>query len=273
MNATCRAAALAALLAGSLLSAPGASCDGSPAGAPRSGSPRSAAPLEPAPPGTELTEEWFLARRGRLIEELAASGEITDGRVLDVLRRVPRHEFVPPAYRHLAYRDSALPIDENQTISQPYIVALMTQLLDLDGSEKVLEVGTGSGYQAAILGELVREGEVYTVEILPKLHEKATRILQDLKERGVLSFKKLETVLGDGSKGHPAAAPYDAILVTAAPRKVPVALLNQLRPGGRLVIPVGDLYQELQLIERREDGTYQESTIAIVRFVPLVGED
>ena len=119
---------------------------------------------------------------------------------------------------------------------------------------------------------MLPNGEVYTMEIIPALHQQATKKLKELRERGILQYGKLETILGDGSKGYEAAAPYDAIIVTAAPRSVPIPLLNQLKPGGRLVIPVGDLYQELQLIQRQKDGTYTESKVAIVRFVPLVGE-
>jgi len=216
-------------------------------------------------------EVAFAEERDRMVEQLSSSASdapITDARVLDVMRRVPRHEFVPAEYREHSYQNTPLPIAENQTISQPYIVALMTQLLDLKGTEKVLEIGTGSGYQAAILGELA--GEVYTVEIRPQLLDTAKKKLEELKAKGVLQWKKLVAVVGDGSKGYQEAAPYDAIIVTAAPRKVPVDLLNQLKPGGRLVIPVGDLYQVLQLIRKKEDGTYSEEAVVPVRFVPLV---
>ncbi len=208
-----------------------------------------------------------------MVEELASAAfdaPITSKRVLDVLRSVPRHEFVPPEVRDKSYENHPLPLPEGQTISQPYIVALMTQLLELKGGEKVLEIGTGSGYQAAILGELA--SEVYTVEIRPQLLEAAKKTLEDLKARGVLHYQKLEALVGDGSMGYAPAAPYDAIVVTAAPRTIPVELLNQLKPGGRLVIPVGDFLQELQLIRKRADGSYSPESIVPVRFVPLVGE-
>jgi len=208
-----------------------------------------------------------------MVEELsspASDGPKISKEVLDALRVVPRHEFVPSEVREKSYENHPLPIPENQTISQPYIVALMTQFLDLKGSEKVLEIGTGSGYQAAILGEMA--AEVYTVEIRPQLLEAAKKTLEDLKAKGILHWKKLVAVVGDGAKGYPPAAPYDAIIVTAAPRTIPVELLNQLKPGGRLVIPVGDFLQELQLIKKKDDGSYSEESIVPVRFVPLIGE-
>jgi len=203
----------------------------------------------------------------RKLESLDREHPITSQRVLDALRTVPRHEFVPPRLRPEAYEDRPLPIDHNQTISQPYIVALMTQLLDLKGPEKVLEIGTGSGYQAAVLGELARE--VYTVEIREGLYKSATKTLGDLKQEGLLHNKKLETVLGDGSKGYALAAPYDAIVVTAAPRRTPDELIAQLKLGGRLVVPVGDFFQTLKLIHKREDGSLVTRSIEHVRFVPL----
>ena len=223
-------------------------------------------------PGAETREDPrdYTTDRKRMVEALgspAMEPPITSERVLDALLKVPRHEFVPLESRPKSYDNRPLPIADNQTISQPYIVALMTQLLDLKGPEKVLEIGTGSGYQAAVLGELAEE--VYTVEIRENLHEKAKKTLEDLKRRGLLSYKELVTVLADGSKGYPPAAPYDAIVVTAAPRTVPVEILNQLKPGGRLVIPVGDFFQELQLIRKLEDGSYSAETIVPVRFVPL----
>ena len=223
------------------------------------------------PPG--LSEAAFTEERKRMVAFLSSEvseAPIRDQRVLDALLQVPRHEFVPVEVRDQSYNNSPLPIPENQTISQPYIVALMTQLLELKGSEKVLEIGTGSGYQAAVLGELA--DEVYTVEIVPALLETAKKKLEELKERGTLHYKKIVAVTADGSKGYPPGAPYDAIIVTAAPRRVPVELLNQLKPGGRLVIPVGDLFQELQRIRKKEDGSRIEEVIVPVRFVKLRGE-
>jgi protein-L-isoaspartate(D-aspartate) O-methyltransferase len=209
------------------------------------------------------------ASRAALVLELGRL-DITDARVLEVIGRVPRHEFVPATYRSRSYENTALPIAENQTISPPYMVALMTQLLELKGGERVLEIGTGSGYQAAVLGELVGAGEVYTVEIRDALRQKAKERLESLHERDVLHYEKLETVVGDGAKGHPEAAPYDAIVVTAAPRRTPVALLNQLKEGGRMVIPVGDYsHQQLQLIRKGSDGSISEEVIQPTLFVPL----
>ena len=223
----------------------------------------------PASPATHAEDVTLAAARQALVTELAAL-DITDPRVLEVLGRVPRHEFVPLAYRSRSYENTALPIAENQTISPPYIVALMTQLLELTGGERVLEIGTGSGYQAAVLGELVGDGEVYTVEIRDTLQQKAKARLESLRERGILHYQKLETVVGDGAKGHPAAGPYDAIVVTAAPRRTPHALLSQLKVGGRMVIPVGDYTnQQLQLIRKRPDGTISEQVITPTLFVPL----
>jgi protein-L-isoaspartate(D-aspartate) O-methyltransferase len=203
----------------------------------------------------------------RELESLDVDHPITSQRVLGALRTVPRHEFVPSRVREEAYKNYPLSIGDNQTISQPYIVALMTQLLDLKGPEKVLEIGTGSGYQAAVLGELARE--VYTVEIRESLYKSAKKTLEDLKQGGLLHYKKLETVLGDGSKGHAPAAPYDAIVVTAAPRRTPDELTAQLKTGGRLVVPEGDFFQTLKLIRKREDGSLETESIVHVRFVPL----
>ncbi len=225
---------------------------------------------EPAKPVSPPTEEGFRLLRECMVKHLSSSAfelPITSERVLAAMRNVPRHQFVSQELRARSYENNPLPIAEDQTISQPYIVALMTQLLDLKEGERVLEIGTGSGYQAAILGELA--AEVYSVEIRPQLLESAKRTLEGLKAKGVLHYKRLETHLGDGNKGHPAAAPYDAIIVTAAPRSIPVELLNQLKPGGRLVIPVGDFVQELQLIKKSADGKYSEESIVPVRFVKM----
>lgn len=215
-------------------------------------------------------DEQLLRLRERMIAQIvnpALDRPITSPRVIEAMRAVPRHEFVTPALRARSYENNPLPIAEDQTISQPYIVALMTQLLDLQGNERVLEIGTGSGYQAAILGELA--AEVYSVEIRPQLHAEAKATLESLKAKGILHYRKLETILGDGNRGYEAAQPFDAIIVTAAPRKIPVALLNQLKPGGRLVIPVGEFVQELQLIKKSADGVPNEESIVPVRFVRM----
>ncbi|HOT93855.1 MAG TPA: protein-L-isoaspartate(D-aspartate) O-methyltransferase [Methanoregulaceae archaeon] len=197
--------------------------------------------------------EYQIARRG-----------IHDPRVLDALRQVPRHLFVPPGFEREAYEDSPLPIGQGQTISQPYIVALMTALLDVGPDDRVLEIGAGSGYQAAVLARLA--GGVITVERLPEVAAQARR---NLERVGV---KNVEVVVGDGTRGRPESAPYQGIIVTAAAPRVPPPLLEQLADGGRLVAPVGgrDL-QELVRVVRR-GGRYEYEHAGPVRFVPLVGE-
>jgi len=201
--------------------------------------------------------------RERMVEEQIVARGVRDPRVLAALRTVPRHEFVPPAERGHAYEDRPLPIGAGQTISQPYIVAVMTELLLLEGDERVLEIGTGSGYQAAVLARLARE--VYTIEIVPEL---ATRAEADLRRLG---FANVHVRQGDGYRGWPEEAPFDAILVTAAPEHVPKPLVDQLAVGGRLVLPVGDFYQELVLVTRDELGVHEERLLG-VRFVPMKGE-
>ena len=235
-----------------------------------SAGPSAERPAEkPSVTSNGVGEATLAASRAALVSELATL-DITDARILEVIGHVPRHEFVPAAYRSRSYENTALPIAENQTISPPYMVALMTQLLELKGGERVLEIGTGSGYQAAVLGELVGAGEVYTVEIRGALRRKAKERLESLRQREILHYEKLETIVGDGAKGHPKAAPYDAIVVTAAPRRTPVALLNQLKEGGRMVIPVGDYSnQQLQLIRKGSDGSISEEVIQPTLFVPL----
>ncbi len=199
-----------------------------------------------------------------MVEEQLIRRGIVDERVLEAMRRVPRHLFVPEDLRHLAYRDSPLPIGEGQTISQPYIVALMTQALELKGSEKVLEIGTGSGYQAAILSLLARE--VYTVERIPSLAERAERTLARL------GYKNVRVKVGNGSLGWPEHAPYEGIIVTAATEQVPPPLREQLADGGRLVAPVGGRWsQTLIRLRRRGDQFIREHLTSVV-FVPLVGK-
>ena len=203
----------------------------------------------------------FEAARARLIEYL--SHEIRDKRVLEAMSRVPRERFVPPESRHLAYEDAPLPIGFEQTISQPTIIAIMTEALELTGSEKVLEVGTGSGYQAAILAELARQ--VITVERVPALVEPARKALNSL------GYANIEVHLAGEVIGLPDKAPYDAIMVTAAAPKVPADLLAQLAIGGRLVIPVGSRYvQKLQKIIRHRKRN-QVHDLGGCRFVPLIG--
>ncbi len=219
--------------------------------------------LSSPPPGEE--PRTVEARR-KMVEQLAEF--IDDRRVLEAMRRVPRHEFVSEALRPRAYELRAtLPIPEEQTISSPEYVAIMTAALDLQGNEKVLEVGTGSGYQAAVLGEIV--DEVYTIEIRPRLAELAEKRLRELRERGALSYKKLEVIEGNGYNGYKPAEKYDAIIVTAAPRQMPTELVNQLRVGGRMVIPIGDFYQELQVITKKPNNALEGKIIQTVRFVRM----
>jgi protein-L-isoaspartate(D-aspartate) O-methyltransferase len=202
------------------------------------------------------------ARRLMVERQIEARG-LTDERVLEAMRKVPRHEFVPPNLRASAYEDRPLPIGHNQTISQPYIVAVMTDLAEVDAESRVLEVGTGSGYQAAVLAELV--AEVYTIEIVEPLAKEAERTLDRL------GYRNVHVRHGDGYQGWPAAAPFDAILVTAAAPTVPPALLEQLSVGGRLVIPVGDRAQRLEVHTRTSSGVSVDRSFP-VRFVPMTGE-
>jgi protein-L-isoaspartate(D-aspartate) O-methyltransferase len=209
-------------------------------------------------------DPWREPRERMVREQIVARG-VRDPRVLAALRSVPRHEFVPVEQRASAYEDEPLPIGDGQTISQPYVVAAMTEALALRGGEKVLEIGTGSGYQAAILAELARE--VYTIEIVPALADSA-------KERlARLGYRRVHVRHGDGWAGWPEAAPFEAIVVTAAPEHVPEALVAQLAMGGRMVIPVGDEgHQELWLLVRDETGVRRERLMD-VRFVPMTGAE
>jgi protein-L-isoaspartate(D-aspartate) O-methyltransferase len=201
-------------------------------------------------------------REEMVVTQLVPRG-ITDRRVLEAMRTVPRHLFVPEAQRAQAYEDRALPVGEDQTISQPYIVALMTQLARVEPSARVLEVGTGSGYQAAILAQI--GARVHTVEIIPALAHRARQTLD------ALGYRTIEYGVGDGYRGWPEAAPFSAVLVTAAPDHVPQPLVDQLAIGGRLVIPVGADAQKLMVITRTGEGTRREEIIP-VRFVPMTGE-
>jgi protein-L-isoaspartate(D-aspartate) O-methyltransferase len=212
---------------------------------------------------TGLTEQRFAELRDLMVDEQIAARGVKDPLVLKAMRTVPRHRLVPEPIRRLSYEDHPLPIGEDQTISQPYIVALMTELLHLKGGEKVLEVGTGSGYQAAVLAEIV--SKVVTIEIVKPLAERATRDL------AALGYKNITVICGDGYRGRPEEAPFDAVIVTAAAPKVPQPLIDQLKVGGRLVIPVGTGYQELIAITKTDKGVEQE-TIIPVRFVPMTGE-
>lgn len=209
-------------------------------------------------------DDPFVAEREAMVRLQLRARDIRDKRVLEVMARIPRHEFVPENLRAEAYRDGALPIDADQTISQPYIVALMSQALQLDGSENVLEVGTGSGYQTAVLCELVRH--VYSIERVEALAEAASARLHRL------GYTNLDIHIGDGSQGLPDMAPFDAIIVTAAAPSIPGPLRAQMHPnGGRLIIPVGEgKAQTLELLTRQGDR-WLNKRVAAVQFVPLIG--
>ncbi len=202
-------------------------------------------------------------KRLEMVERQIAARGVKDPRVLEAMRRIPRHLYVPAAEQAHAYEDRPLPIGSGQTISQPYIVAFMTEQLKLKGNETVLEIGTGSGYQTAVLAALARK--VYSVEIRPELAQEAA---DRLKRLGITNA---EVRAADGYRGWPEHAPFDGILVTAAPERIPPPLLEQLASGGRMVIPVGSFYQELKVIERNGAG-YTEKNVLPVRFVPFVGE-
>lgn len=204
--------------------------------------------------------EWKERAAAMVREQIEARG-MRDTRVLAALRNVPRQRFVPEAYRPRAFDDAPLPIGRGQTISQPYVVAVMTQELQPEPGDRVLEIGTGSGYQAAVLAGLV--ARVYTIEIVPELAAGARATL------AALGIENVEVFTGDGYRGLPGHAPFDGILVTAAPREVPQPLLDQLAVGGRLVAPVGGADQELRVLTRSADGIRSEALFP-VRFVPLV---
>lgn len=203
------------------------------------------------------------AERNRLVEEHIIPRGIKDPAVLAAMRGVPRHRFVPTMYSAFAYMDGALPIGHGQSISQPSLVAKMTEALTIKKTDRVLEVGTGSGYQAAILAELA--DKVLTIEILEPLARQAERTLTEL------GYHNVRVRVGDGYQGWPEEAPFDAIIVTAAPDHVPQPLLDQLAVGGRLILPVGRYFQTLELYRRTAEG-YERKTITLVRFVPLVRE-
>ncbi|MFN7942957.1 MAG: protein-L-isoaspartate(D-aspartate) O-methyltransferase [Thermoanaerobaculia bacterium] len=213
--------------------------------------------------GSAAAEDPYGAERRDMVEAQIRARGIRDERVLAAMGQVPRHLFVPEAVRPQAYADYPLPIGFQQTISQPYIVALMTSLLELKGDERVLEVGTGSGYQAAVLSGVARE--VYTIEILEPLAQQARSTLAGL------GYANVHCRTGDGYEGWPDAAPFDAILVTAAPEKIPQPLKDQLKVGGRLVIPVGSFFQDLKVLKKTETG-FETKNIIPVRFVPMTGE-
>ena len=217
----------------------------------------------------------FASARRQMIEDIEAGVAFTRGmigrdhldpRTMDAMRRVPREKFVPQNLRHAAFRDGALPVGHGQTISQPYIVALMTDLLELKPASVVLEIGTGTGYQAAVLSCLARQ--VYSIERIPELAAAAARLLADL------GYDNIETRCGNGYQGWPEKAPFDGIIVTAAAPHIPPALVEQLKPGGRMVIPLGNPYshQDLILVSKDSQGRIQQTGVIAVAFVPLIDE-
>lgn len=211
-------------------------------------------------------KDLFSALRERMVTTQIIARGIKDSRVIEAMRKVPRHLFVPEKIRGSAYDDRPLPIGEGQTISQPYIVAFMTEVLDLSTRDRVLEIGTGSGYQAAILAEIARQ--VYTIEIRPGLGETAR---EKLKEMG---YRNIFVKIGDGYKGWPEKAPFNAVIVTCAPEKIPRPLIDQLTEGGRMIIPVGEErgIQELILL-RKEKGMIIRKEVMKVLFVPMITEE
>jgi len=208
-------------------------------------------------------DDWKMKREIMVKEQIEARG-IKDPLVLQAMRKVERHLFVPAQYQDSAYNDYPLPIGNGQTISQPYIVAFMTEQLALKGGEKVLEIGTGSGYQAVILAEIA--GEVYTIEIICELAESAKKRIEQM------GYKNVFVRCADGYQGWPEKAPFDGIIVTAAPDHIPEPLIAQLKPGGRMIIPVGEFYQELILVKKLLDGRIEKQSVLPVRFVPMRGE-
>jgi protein-L-isoaspartate(D-aspartate) O-methyltransferase len=205
----------------------------------------------------------FEKERSRMVDEQILDRGVRDERVIAAMRKVPRHEFLPEAIRGMAYADNALPLGEGQTMSQPYMVALMTELLELTGAERVLEIGTGSGYQAAILAELCEK--VFTVERIKTLAEKARETLNRL------GYRTVAVKIYDGTYGWKEMAPFDAILVTAGAPEVPAPLIEQLKEGGRMVIPVGERFgQQLLKVVKSEKGTVTQKSIPCI-FVPLIG--
>lgn len=210
----------------------------------------------------EEVAQDFARQRRNLIDQLRSEG-VTSSTVLEAMLKVPRHKFVPPSQRHLAYQNRPLPIGHDQTISQPFIVGYMTEAASIAPGEKVLEIGTGSGYQAAVLAELAKQ--VYTIEIIPELAEGARTLLREL------GYKNVVVKTGNGYEGWREHAPFDAIVVTAAPDQIPQALVDQLALKGKMVIPVGTTSQEMVIITRDESGVIERRTIP-VRFVPMTGK-
>jgi len=215
-------------------------------------------------PGDSRGQDRFQPLRDRLVQQRIAAAGVKDPRVLKSIRETPRHEFVPPSQREKAYLDMALPIGHSQTISSPFIVALMTEALEPKPTDKVLEIGTGSGYQAAVLSPLV--DQVYTIEIVKPLGEAAKEVLERLH------YDNVHTRVGDGFLGWPEAAPFDKIIVTCSPESVPTPLVEQLREGGQMIIPVGERYQQTLYRMVKKDGKLQREALRPTLFVPMTGE-
>ena len=211
----------------------------------------------------EAKDGQWREKSEQMVRQQLKSRGIEEPRVLEAMRSVPRHEFVPDRLQQLAYSDRPLPIGHGQTISQPYIVALMAELAQIQEQDRVLEGGTGSGYHAAVLAELGKE--VYSVEIIEGLAKSARRRLQRL------GYANTRVLAGDGFQGWPEYAPFDAIVVTCAPPEVPDPLKEQLAPGGNLVIPVGEQWQELKVLHKKEKGSWKKENVVPVRFVPMTG--
>jgi protein-L-isoaspartate(D-aspartate) O-methyltransferase len=213
-------------------------------------------------PGREKKDPFLDSRISMVEIQIAARG-IKDSLVLNAMRKVKRHLFLPEHLRDMAYNDYPLPIGHGQTISQPYIVALMTELLELKGGERVLEIGTGSGYQSAILAEIA--SQVFSIEIVNELAEEVGKKLKDL------GYMNIKVRASDGYKGWPEEAPFDAIIITAAPDHIPEAIIPQLKMGGSLVLPIGSYFQDLYKVKKTEKGIIKDK-IASVRFVPMTGQ-
>ena len=211
--------------------------------------------------GSSITEDEFKRRRLLMVEQQLWARGISDKRVLKAMKKVPRHRFVPASQAHLAYSPRPLRIGYGQTISLPYIVAYMTEAAEVSSKDRVLEIGTGSGYQAAILSKLAKE--VYTIEIIPELAERAHQTLGDL------GYKNVHVMTGNGYEGWAEHAPYDAIVVTAAPDQIPQALIDQLALNGRMIVPVGTGYQQIVVIKKTRDGWIQRRTLPVY-FVPMM---
>jgi len=211
--------------------------------------------------GFSQQTDWKNWTKKMVREQIIRRG-ISNNQVIDVMQNTPRHRFVPDGVADYAYQDNALPIGKGQTISQPYIVAFMTETLDVDSTDKVLEIGTGSGYQAAVLSPLVKH--VYTIEIVKMLAQRADSTLK------ALSYNNVTVRWGDGYKGWPEEAPFDRIIGTAAPPEIPKALIDQLKPGGKMVLPVGTNWQEIVVLTKSKSGKIQKKNVLPVRFVPMV---